>query len=525
MNPFAIHHLIERAARTRPEAPAVIDGDRTWTYAQLDARANQLAHVLSDLGVRRGDRVGLYLDKSIEALVGVYGIAKAGAAYVPLDPGAPVDRLAQIVADAGLSVVVSDAPRAESWGPLVRAAACVRTLVSLTPTEVTVPVPVVTAAALDRQPTTAPPVAVIDQDLAYVLYTSGSTGVPKGVMLTHRNCLAFVSWAVEEFEVHAGDRVASHAPLHFDLSTFDLYAAAMAGSPVVLVPAHLSVFPVEVARFIAERRITVWYSVPSILTMLTLRGGLQPGALPSLRVVLFAGEVFPTPYLRQLMALVPDARFANLYGPTETNVCTWYPVPELDHDGPIPIGRPIANTEVFAVDDEGRRCATGEVGELWVRGATVMRGYWGLPERTAASLVADPFGTLGDPVYRTGDLVRQGPDGDWWYLGRRDAQIKSRGYRIELGDIEAALHTHPSIVECAAVAVPDELVTNRIHAYVVTRDALDTGELVRHLGGVLPTYMVPERIVVTPVLPRTSTGKIDRQAVGSFGPRSEETAS
>ena len=243
----------------------------------------------------------------------------------------------------------------------------------------------------------------------------------------------------------------------------------------MLVPSGLSVFPVQIRDFIDQRKITIWYSVPSILSMLTLRGGLEVGALPGLRTILFAGEVFPTKYLRQLMTLLPHVRFFNLYGPTETNVCTYFEVASLPEPAtePIPIGRSIDGVEVFGVTDEGRAAEPGEVGELFVHGPTVMRGYWGDAERTGRSLVRDPTGRFHQPVYRTGDLVRQRANGDYRLSGRRDHQIKSRGYRIELGEVESAILAHPAVIECAVIAVPDALVTNRIKAYVAGRDGID----------------------------------------------------
>jgi acyl-coenzyme A synthetase/AMP-(fatty) acid ligase len=297
---------------------------------------------------------------------------------------------------------------------------------------------------------------------------------------------------------------------------FDLFAAASAAAAVVLVPSQALLFPVEAARFIRKQAISVWYSVPSALTMLTLRGGLHDGDLPSLRTVLFAGEVFPTKYLLQLKALLPRVRFANLYGPTETNVCTWYDVPSQldDPDQPIPIGRPIPNDDAFVVTDDGRRAAPDEIGELYVRGATVMRGYWGDPERTAGSLCPHPADDLcQDPAYRTGDLVREDADGILHYVGRRDAQIKSRGYRIELGEIETALYANPAVRECAVVAVPDDVVTNRLRAFVVAQGDIDERELTRFCSERIPRYMVPERFEFRSTLAKTSTGKIDRQAL------------
>jgi amino acid adenylation domain-containing protein len=517
---YLVHQLLPAAAERRPNHVAVIDGKRSVTYSELDARSNQVAHLLQERGVERGDRVGLYLDKSIESLVGIYGALKAGAAYVPLDPGAPPRRLGYIASNCGIEMLLTATAKEDAWEPLHDAGTRLRDLVVLdAPTSEThepTGLAMYGSDAVDALPTSAPTERAISLDLAYILYTSGSTGDPKGVMLSHRNALAFVEWAAEEFDVTAEDRLSSHAPLHFDLSVFDLFAAARGAATVVLVPPKTSMFPTEVARFMREQEISVWYSVPSILSMLTLRGGLRTGDVPSLRVLLFAGEVFPTKYLRQLMALLPHARFANLYGPTETNVCTWYEVPPLPEgqDEPIPIGKAIADDEVFAVTDEGHRAEPGEVGELYVRGATVMRGYWADPDRTAERLVPDPSrAEFQDPVDRAGDLVSQDIDGNWRYLGRRDAQIKSRGYRIELGEIEAALYAHPGVEECAVVAVADDLVTNRIKAFVVVKGGLRSDDLTATCAERLPRYMIPETFIVRQRLPKTSTGKIDRQAL------------
>jgi amino acid adenylation domain-containing protein len=489
------------------------------SYAELEARSNQVAHLLREVGVSRGDRVGLYLEKSAESLVGIYGVLKAGAVYVPLDPQAPAARLGYIARDCGISCLLSAAGKARYWKPLIDGGAPIETFVILDAAAETASddlpsgTRVVGSVAVDAQAETAPASRTIGLDLAYVLYTSGSTGEPKGVMLSHRNGLAFVEWAVDEFGVRPEDRLSSHAPLHFDLSTFDLFAASASQATVVLVPRTTSMFPVEVVRFIDGQGITVWYSVPSVLSMVTQKATLPSAGLPRLRTVLFAGEVFPTKYLRQLMTLLPHARFCNLYGPTETNVCTWYDVPPLPEGQtePIPIGKEIADVEVFAVTEDGRRAQPGEVGELYVRGPTVMQGYWGDAERTARMLVPHPFEPeLTDRVYRTGDLVREDREGNYEFLGRRDAQIKSRGYRIELGEVEAALYANPKIVECAVLAIPDELVTNRLAAVVVTQNGIAAEELARECSQRIPSYMVPETFDFRDALPKTSTGKVDR---------------
>ena len=510
-----MNRLLSASAQRAPEHVAVRDGARSINYGELDRRSNRLANLLSAGGTAPRDRVALYLDKSIESLVAIYAVLKAGATYVPFDPHAPPARLAYMASDAGTRVVLTSSAKAAQSDDLLVDARGVESLVVLDAEAAAVAQPAHAVRLLgnsdiDAAPDTAPDIAQSPDDLAYILYTSGSTGEPKGVMLSHANALAFVDWAVGEFAVRADDRLSSHAPLHFDLSVFDLFAAAHAGATLVLVPQTTAMFPARLKQFIDAEGLTVWYSVPSALTLLLTRGGVTHGAFPALRTILFAGEVFPMKYLVRLMELLPHVRFANLYGPTETNVCTWYEVPRYppgDAPAAIPIGKPIAGVDAFPVDDAGRRVSRGEVGELYVRGPTVMHGYWGDAERSARTL----FQENGSHVYRTGDLVQEADDGNFLFLGRRDAQIKSRGYRIELGDIEAALYDHPAVVECAAIAVPDDVVTNRIKAVLVTREPTEEVALVEHCRTRLPRYMIPELFEFRDELPKSSTGKIARK--------------
>lgn len=510
-----IHERLRESARRYPDAPAVVEKGTVISYAELDSLSDRLAARLVELGVEAGDRVGIFLPKSIDAVVGLYGAMKAGAAYVPIDPSSKEHRAGYIAGNCRIRHLVSSTKRKSLW-PALAEAGVEHVLVMDGEPEPAEGFSVHGREWIDGAPVGELP-RVISQDLAYILYTSGSTGDPKGVMLTHQNCLAFVEWAVDEYQVTHEDRLSSHAPFHFDLSTFDLYAAACAGAPVYLVPKAAAMLPVEVKKFIEANEISVWYSVPSILTMLVELGGLEPGDLPSLRTLLFAGEVFPTKYLSRLMKKLPHTVFANLYGPTETNVCTAYTVPEPpDEDGPtISIGGAIADVETFVVDESDALVPRGEVGELLVRGPTVMAGYWGDPSLTEGKLIDSPVERhLGDPVYRTGDLVEELEDGNYRFIGRRDNQIKSRGYRIELGDIEAALSAHPSVVEVAVIAVPDEMVSNRILGFATVKDDTSEMDLQRFCGDRVPAYMVPESISMIDDMPKTSTGKIDRRSLG-----------
>ena len=305
--------LLHRAAARRPDGPAIADGARTLTYAELETSAARLAALLADHGVSAGDRVGLLLEKSLEAVIALYAVMRAGAIYVPLDPDAPAARLGYILRDAGVEVLISEASRGPVWSELLTEGAPLRAIVVAGGETPPAPgnVQALPWGAIDAyDPVDAAPAG--PEQLAYVLYTSGSTGEPKGVMLSHRAGLAFVEWAARETALSPSDRLSSHAPLYFDLSTFDLFGAACAAAPVVLVPRMASVFPLELARFIREQRISVWYSVPSILTQLVLRADLGAHSPGHLRTVIFAGEVFPSKYLRALMDLLPGARFLQL---------------------------------------------------------------------------------------------------------------------------------------------------------------------------------------------------------------------
>ena len=526
---YLLQHLLSQSAARAPELPAVASGDRFLTYGKLDRLSNQVARALITRGVMPGDRVGILAPKSAASVVAAFGVLKAGACYVPLDPKSPATRLSAITRDSGIAIVLSDA------GTAHQAAAIAASVPGLRSVMVTGPHWGAESPRASRALPSAPAVVpwdavlaeldgpldtdlALETDLAYILYTSGSTGVPKGVMISHRASLTFVEWAAACTGLRPGDRVCSPAPLHFDLSVFDIFATCQASACMVVLPEMTAMFPVRLAEWIQQERISVWYSVPSILTMLVTRGGLAVFDLSQLRAIIFAGEVFPAKHLSRLMAELPRARYFNWYGPTETNVCTSFEVPPAQGDaglaGPVPIGKACANTEVFAVTSEGGRVSRpGEVGELYVRGPSLMHGYWAQPDKTRLVLVRNPFRDAYDEsAYRTGDLVTLDADGSYLFLGRRDGMVKTRGYRVEIGEVEAAIYEHPAVREAVVLTVPDELLGSRLRAVisVTGSGSLSRLDVLEHCRRRLPGYMVPDVVEFCEALPRTSTGKVDR---------------
>ena len=361
------------------------------------------------------------------------------------------------------------------------------------------------------------PANSIDSDVAYILFTSGSTGSPKGVMLSHLNSLTFVNSAHDFFNITPNDRFSNICPLHFDMSVFDLFVAFKAGATVIIIPEITTTFPVKLAETIAKNRISVWNSVPSALSLLASYKNLDSHDLSCLRLVLFAGELFPLKYLRRLQETFAEARFCNMYGQTEANSSTYYWVDRLPTDAkaPLPIGRALPNFEVFALDDDGRQITgTGQEGELYVRASTVAKGYWDEPEKTEKAFVKDPLRPdLHERVYKTGDLVHLDADGNYVFMGRRDHMIKSRGYRIEIGEIETILCNHPDVKNAVVIPIADELIGNRISAIVVplTAGSITRDDVLQYCSKHLPKYMIPEIVEFRDSLPTTSSGKVDRK--------------
>jgi L-proline---[L-prolyl-carrier protein] ligase len=515
---YLLPQLLDEAAELYPEREALRFSDQSLTYEELSRRSGSLARVLLEQGVNRGDRVGFYMEKSLEAVVAIYGIMKAGAAYIPIDPLAPLARVAFIIQDCGLRHLISSETKSGQLQELLKRKAAVDCLIGVRSRD-SLPVRCISWEEVERTPQRAAAgVAATEMDLAYILYTSGSTGDPKGVMHTHRSALSFAQWAVETFRLGHEDRLSNHAPYHFDLTILDLFASAAAGASTVIIGEDVARLPASLSALISEERLTVWYSVPFALMQLLQRGRLESRDLTSLRCVLFAGEPFPPKHLSQLMRLLPRASFSNLYGPTETNVCTFYEVPSVleSEERPLPIGRACSNTELLVVDGEDEPVAPGEIGELLVRSAATMPGYWNRPEQTGRALLRrSAMPPFEESFYRTGDLVQLEADGNYQFLGRKDRQVKVRGFRIELDEIEVALLSHAQVEEAAVYLRPDGEEMVLIETAVVARPGTPptSPELSRYLSERLPSYALPSSIFIVDQLPRTSTGKIDRRTL------------
>ncbi len=475
-----LHEWLRRTAAAQPQAAAVEEGGRITTFDQLFHQSEALAHAFIAHGLRPGDHVALLLSKTTNAVIGVFATLLAGAAYVPIHPRWPRARVQAVLEDCAAKLLIE-----ESDGTM-------RITDRQTGALLGSPQPGSNRGVADwprRDPAST----------AVLLFTSGSTGAPKGVVLSHRAVAAFVRWTAAEFQISSRDRIACPAPLGFDLSTFDLFNMALTGATAVLVPENIAWMPRFLARFVREARVTCWYSVPSILTAMLEESRFAESVYPHLRLILFAGEVFAPPALARLMATIPDAQYANLYGPTETNVVTWCTVPRTFTQGDsLPIGIPCPYAET-AVDP-----ATGE---LLAGGASLMDGYWNRPEETAhVFTVVD-----GHRHYRTGDRVSIAPDGNYLFHGRLDRQIKRRGFRIELGEIESILMRHPQVIEAAVVAVNDTAGASNVVAFVRQRagEPLTLAEIRAHCARLLAPYMLPDRFEFAGIIVKGNRGKID----------------
>jgi amino acid adenylation domain-containing protein len=507
-----IHDLFFATAERTPDRAAVVEPAGTTSYGELAEMARAIALSLGR-ELRSGSRVGIVMQKSARAIATMLGVLDAGCAYVPIDPGSPATRRDFVTKDAELSALVldeagqqllTDAQR-DSCPFVIDLGTDGRPRVRVGHVSHRVP-------SMDSSETS--------DSLAYVLYTSGSTGEPKGVAITHSNARAFVEWALEQFDVDTADRVAVHAALHFDLPVFDVYCGLARGATLYPIPGKVAQFPQALYRFLKECRVSVLYAVPSALRSMVDRSTIASSSLSDLRLLLYAGEEFASPALARLMAALPSASVFNLYGPVETNVVTFHAVRASDlHRERIPIGRPVNGTRILLRGEDGTVVQEPDrEGEITVDGPSVSPGYLNRPELTRDSRGEVLLGGKKIVVYRTGDYGRWDRDGLLNFHGRRDDMVKTRGYRVELGEIESVMARHAAVSEVAVIAIPDATRTNVLMAFATVRDGagLTPEELRSWCRSQLPGYMVPSETRIIESMPRTGTGKIARRVLAEL---------
>jgi amino acid adenylation domain-containing protein len=491
-----LHDLFAAQATRTPDAVAVVFGRRTMTYGELDRCANQFAHALRSRDVGRGERVGLCVERGADMLAAVLGILKAGAAYVPLDPAFPAERLRFMAEDAQLALLVSTTALAGSFGLLRE-----RQLL------LDADAKVIASAPDSRLPVDAH--AARPEDPAYVIYTSGSTGKPKGVIVPHRAVVNFLTSMAREPGLTAEDVLVAVTTLSFDIAVLELYLPLTLGATVVLPTRDEAMDSRALSVLLEQHHATVMQATPSTWRLLLEAG--WAGRIPFKALV--GGEAMPKDLAEQLIAR--GVELWNMYGPTETTVwSTCARITDTSHG--ITIGRPIANTTVYILDEQRQLCPIGVLGELCIGGEGVSLGYWNRPELTAERFVADLFsGTPGATLYCTGDQARWRNDGNLEHLGRVDFQVKLRGYRIELGEIEAAIVQHPAVRQVVVVAREDAPGDKRLVAYLVAANApADLADQLRALiRTTMPEYMLPAHFVALDALPVNHNGKLDRKAL------------
>lgn len=520
-----LESFFERTAASAPDAIAVDDGGATVTYRDLDARVNRIAYFLIAEGVEPNDRVCILTGKNVHAYEAVLGILKAGACWVPLGADLPAERLRQLVHIIDPKFIIVE-PKTLSDAKAVRdvAGASVPLLV-LGGTVSEGRLGISAEAELAVQRSDRPSVEHRSpDDLAYIIFTSGSSGTPKGVMVLHRNITQFVDVCHDFFDIAEGSRFAHHSDLTFDPSLFDLfYGWARAGT---VVPFNKPSYRINPALFIKQGRINVWFSVPSAVANIVDSDGLKDPAMASVKHLLLTGEPVPAAVVRAWYDAYPDVTIYNVYGTTEMAIiCHWYKIPrDLDPTRPVPVGVPLPGFDIRLMDGDAVVPA-GDIGECVGYGSQISPGYWADPAETQARFVRHPLDArLPQTCYRTGDLLRLRPDGLYEYCGRADNQVKVRGHRVELGEVEFALELHETVAEAAVVACKplDSPQEAHLIAYVAGREGATPDGLRRHLEERLPRYMIPSRIVVEPLpLPRNPNGKIDRRGLSVRAVREE----
>ncbi|MBF5058996.1 amino acid adenylation domain-containing protein [Candidatus Neptunochlamydia vexilliferae] len=505
---YLLHDLFIETVMRTPEAIALVEeSGKSYSYKALNLLSNQCGHLIEKEKKEMWNKpyVGILATPHPLSIAAILGALKVGCAYVPLDEKSPSSRLQMIIENTGLDLVFADSPFFEKHRKLFQDNPSLKVIL-LDGEEI-----------LNNSSKEVEGKNQVSDDLAYILHSSGSTGVPKGIMLTHRNGRTFIDWMKKEFKLTKDDVMISRAPFKFDLSTFDLFDTFAAGAKLVLFDWHKKRNREEKHQdyvgLMEREKVSLLYTTPSTLITLMNHGGLNQRR-SALRQIMYAGEPFPTPLLRRFQNLLPQVKISNIYGPTETNIITYYHIDQIpEDDTPIPLGHVVDDTEIIVVrEDRSGICAPNELGELWCRGGTVTLGYLGLKDKTEENLITSPFHPYPSTFWRTGDFGFRDTEGLLHYRGRRDHMVKVKGYRIELGEIEAALAKIDELDLFCVVPIKDEKYGNKLYCLYSLAPSKTIGkkEIADFLGKHLPEYMIPWKFIEKKTLPKTSSEKVDR---------------
>ncbi|CAK2508424.1 amino acid adenylation domain-containing protein [Vibrio lentus] len=509
-----VHKYLEESSRLFPNKIAIqyndLHNQETITYQSLDKFTNKYSQYIRSLGTFKQEAVAIFMPKKISAIKAMFSILKSGNVYVPLDINSPKSRLNSIVESAKIRIIIVNNDSLHLSAQLFSELKNVKIInideeISLSDIDTLTP----------RQ--------AISVDLAYILFTSGSTGVPKGVMIPHKAINDYIEWCVETYQLSSSDEIANHAPLYFDNSTFDIYTAMKVGATLHLVPDSINQMVPSLIPWLEESKISVFFCVPSVLSMLKQTRRVRPSILLNLKQLLCAGEVLPPQVLRTWMQCLPHVRFVNMYGPTEITVdCTYHIFDEIPDEQTkhLPIGKARDNMELFVLTDEGELTqASGERGELVVRGESVSYGYLANDLQTKSSFIQNPEHNLyPDKLYRTGDVVEIDKEHVFYFIGRKDSQVKYLGHRIELGEIEATITSLKEISEAVVIFIPKvDSLEDTLGCLVKLKEEFDFELICNRIRESLPKYMNPNKVILfSDEFPRTPNGKYDRAKISIF---------
>lgn len=508
-----VEELLEASARRDPQKIALVYGAARYTYQELDQQANRLAHSFQSAGIRRGDRVAVYLDNSPEAVVAIFAALKAGAVFLPINPTTKADKLNYILNNCRAAGLVMPSAKYPGLGqalesvPSLKAIWVVGSRDGIQPPAAFSLISLGSVLRDGALPAHSPPKTCIDIDLAALIYTSGSTGQPKGVMLTHLNIISAATSITTYLENVPSDRILNVLPLSFDYGLYQVLMAFKVGATVVLERSFA--YPHALLEVMLRERITGLPIVPTIAAIL-LQLDLSSYAFPDLRYITNTAAALPTDHIRRLRELFPSVRIYSMYGLTECKRVSYLPPEQLDVR-PTSVGRGMPNEEVYIVDENGDRVAPGVIGELVVRGSNVMKGYWELPEATDRMLKPGPL--PGERVLHTGDLFWADEEGYLYFFGRKDDIIKSRGEKVSPREVEEVLYALPGVAEAAVIGVPDPILGEAIRAYVTMKvgSALTEQDVLRHCAARLENFMVPQGVAFVKDMPKTGSGKISKK--------------